>query len=218
MLLCPTCNNPVAAEDLNIGTDVAFCRGCNRAFAISDVVHGGAHRREAFDRAAPVPGTWLRDDGVETVIGASTRSPMAFVLVPFMAIWSGLSLGGIYGTQIASGKFSLTASLFGIPFLLGSVVLGSFALMFTCGRVEVRLRGGEGQVVTGVGPLARTRRFLVSEIAIVREDWAGYSTNRTPRKGVVLEGARRIMFGSMLSEARRYFVLQNLRSTLKLPG
>lgn len=216
MILCPTCNNPVAPEDLNIAADVALCRGCSKGFAISDVVHGGARRPPAVERAAPTSGTWLRDDGVETVIGASTRSPFAIFFVPFMLIWSGGSIGGIYGTQIASGKFDLTMSLVGIPFLMVSVFFWSLTLMFICGRIEVCLRASEGRIVMGVGPMVWTRRFLVSEISTIREDWAGYSSNRRPRRAIVLEGTRRIMFGSILNEARRFFVLQNLRSILKL--
>ena len=36
----------------------------------------------------------------------STRSCIAFFLVPFTLFWAGGSLGGIYGTQIAKGEFN----------------------------------------------------------------------------------------------------------------
>ena len=43
-----------------------------------------------------------------------------------MLIWSGGSLGGIYGTQIANQEFSLLQSLFGIPFIIGTINLWFF--------------------------------------------------------------------------------------------
>lgn len=48
-------------------------------------------------------------------------------------------LGGIYGKQIYEGEFDLKLSLFGLPFLLGTIVIGSFALLTLCGRVEARV-------------------------------------------------------------------------------
>lgn len=216
MILCPTCNNPVLPADLNIATDVAFCRACNKPFAVSDVVHGYTKPPVAAGPAAPTSGTWFHDDGVETRIGASTRSPIAFFVVPFAAIWSGFSLGMLYGTQITSGKFNLLFSLFGIPFLLGSIIIWSMALMLIAGKTEVRLRSGEGVVFTGIGALGRTQRFSASEITTIREDWSGLRTNRQPRKMIILEGARRITLGTMLNESRRHFLLQALRSALKI--
>ena len=50
-------------------------------------------------------------------LGATTRSPIAFFLVPFMCVWSGGSLGGVYGSQVLNGEFDLGISLFGIPFI-----------------------------------------------------------------------------------------------------
>lgn len=216
MILCPTCNNPVLPADLNIATDVAFCRACNKTIAVSDVVRGFTKQSAVVDQTAPTSGTWFHDDGVETRIGASTRSPIAFFVVPFAAIWSGFSLGMFYGTQISSGKFNLMFSLFGIPFLIGSAAIWSVALMLIAGKTEVRIRFGEGAVFSGIGPIGRTRRFAVSEISAIREDWSGLRTNRKPRKMIILEGARRIALGTMLNEPRRYFLLRSLRSVLKI--
>ncbi len=216
MILCPTCNKPIPPADFNIATDVAFCRACNKTIAISEVVRGFTKQPVAAGPAAPTSGTWFHDDGVETRIGASTRSPVAFFVVPFAAIWSGFSLGLIYGSQITSGKFNVVYSLFGIPFLLASLVIWSMALMLIAGKIEVRLRSGEGVIFTGMGPIGRTKRFSVSEITTIREDWSGLRTNRQPRKMIILEGARRITLGTMLNEPRRYFLLQSLRSALKI--
>jgi hypothetical protein len=67
----------------------------------------------------------------------STASWVTLILWPFMLVWAGGSLGGIYGPQIKSGEFSWMMSLFGLPFLAGSVILFGVAFMSTFGRVIV---------------------------------------------------------------------------------
>ena len=67
----------------------------------------------------------------------STASWVALIVWPFMLVWAGGSLGGIYGTQIKSGQFNWVMSLFGLPFLAGSIFLFGIAFMSTFGRVIV---------------------------------------------------------------------------------
>jgi len=98
---------------------------------------------------------------IETMDGfrlsLSTRSCIAFFLVPFTLVWAGGSLGGIYGTQIAQGKFNWVMSLFGIPFLLGSIALIGFTIMTIAGRTVVELAGDKFSVRTGALGVYRTK-------------------------------------------------------------
>jgi hypothetical protein len=100
-------------------------------------------------------------DFVETMDGfrlsLSTRSCIAFFLVPFTLVWAGGSLGGIYGTQIAQGKFNWMMSLFGIPFLLGSIALIGLTIMTVAGRTIVELAGDKFSVRTGALGVYRTK-------------------------------------------------------------
>jgi hypothetical protein len=48
-------------------------------------------------------------------------SPVVLFLIPFTALWSGVSMWGIYGRQLVQGKFDPAHSLFGLPFLLGTM-------------------------------------------------------------------------------------------------
>ncbi len=143
-LACPNCGAAIAASDVNVASDVMFCRSCSQAHALSSVVADHAANdpaRPTVDVNQPPSGAWFRDEGHQFRVGATTRSFLALFLVPFMLVWSGGSLGGIYGSQVASGQFNLLLSLFGIPFLLGSIFLVSMVLMTICGHVEVRIRG-----------------------------------------------------------------------------
>jgi hypothetical protein len=207
---CPSCHALLPASQLNVVTDVAVCHHCNDAFSISSVLAQG-YGVEGFDLGAPPRGAWFDDTGNGWRIGATTRSPIAFFLVPFMCVWSGFSLGGIYGSQILQGRFDLVASLLGIPFLLGTLLFGSIAVMSVCGKVVVSTDSNEGRVFIGVGPLGWRRRFDWASISAVDEALLGYHYPGSHALTISLVGQSRIKFGGMLSEARRYYLLQGLR-------
>ena len=211
---CPTCKREFAADQVNVARDVAYCTPCRMAFSLSELAAG--HSIEsAVDLDDPPRGTWLHDDGVEVRIGATTRHAMALLLVPFTLVWAGGSLGGIYGSQLKSGQFDLKLSLFGIPFLIGSVFLVSFTLMMVFGRVEVRLRHSEGRVFAGVGPIGWTRRFTTDAVTDVREGPSMWGAKGGARAtDIILDGPRRFRFGAMLSENRRLFVIAALRRAI----
>src|SRR4051812_39865012 len=127
-LNCPVCHTFIPVSQINVQADVAACAKCNEVFAVSDLVAEGQGDIEC-DLASPPQGAWFLDEGFAWTLGATTRSGLAFFLVPFMCVWSGFSLVGIYGTQIAAGEFRLAQSLFGIPFLLGTIFMGAGAIM-----------------------------------------------------------------------------------------
>ena len=214
-ILCPRCHQRVPADQINISTDLAFCPPCNEGFKVSEVVDASPVNLQVLDN--PPSGAWLRREADKVVVGVSTRSPAAFFLVPFMCVWSGVSLGGIYGTQIMKGQFNWGMSLFGIPFVLGSVLFWSLALMAICGKVEVTL-GDNSSVFTGVGPLGWRRRFDWSAVQSIREESAGTGRNGGSQMAVILEGAERVKVAAGVSEKRRYFLLTALKAQLAERG
>ena len=206
---CPTCRQAVPAGQVNMSTDLALCPRCNKGFRISENIGTDAIDTNIVER--PGSGAWFREELDSVVVGASTRSPSAFFLVPFMCVWSGFSLGGIYGSQIVSGKFSLFASLFGIPFILGSILFWAIALMAVFGKVEVRIRGLESTVFTGIGSLGWTQRFDWSAVRSIRESGTSVRYAGSGGGEIVLEGEPPIRLGGGLNEKRRYFMLNALR-------
>jgi hypothetical protein len=214
-LICPNCRREIPTEDVNVAKDIALCRSCNQTFSFAELVQEGS--APAVDLMRPPRGVWFRQDMRGFELGASMRSPAAFFLVPFMALWSGGSLGGIYGSQIHSGKFNLTTSLFGIPFLIGTILLGAFPLMMICGRISIAVQGDQGRIFTGVGPIGWTRRFKWSAVTTVSQEPVGYSKNGQPQVAIVLQGDNnlRLKFASGIKEERRYFMLNALRSLLR---
>lgn len=206
---CPTCRAAVPADQVNMGTDLAFCPQCNDAFKISDSIDLDKVNIDIV--MSPPSGTWYREDFDKTIVGATTRSALAFFLVPFMCVWSGGSLGGIYGTQIAEGKFNLLFSLFGIPFIIGSVIFWTIALMAICGKVELTIDGYTGLVFVGIGSIGWKRQFDWSLVKSIYEEKGAANNNQAC---IVIDGEGLLRFGTGLSDERRRFVLNTLKYLL----
>jgi len=201
---CPNCRQPLLPENINVQTDLALCKACGQVSQLSKLVDAD------FDPAVldhPPPGAWYRETMSECVFGATT---LAFFLVPFMCVWSGFSLGGIYGTQLIHGKFNLMMSLFGLPFLIGTFFLGSIALMAVGGKLEVRVRDGLGTVFVGIGGLGWTRRFNLAEVDSIEDSYTPGRRNGGSTS-ILLRGQSVLRFGSQLTEPRRYFILNVLK-------
>jgi hypothetical protein len=209
---CHNCNSEIPSNQINIATDLAHCKACNKIFKISEV----PQVNESFDLKKNPKGTWFeKKSSNELTIGASTASPIAFFLIPFMLIWSGLSLSGIYGTQITSGEFDLFSSLFGIPFLLGTFFLGAMTIMSVAGKVEVKITKVGGVIFTGIGGIGFSKKFTWNEVSAIKEI-ESYSRNRNGRSGnrgtkISLEGERRVSFGTGIPSARKYYILESLK-------
>jgi hypothetical protein len=214
-VICPTCAGRVAMDDVNVARDLALCRACERTFSFADAV--------CVDSSHDVPpeppcGSWFEETFEGFRVGASTRSWAALFIVPFTLFWAGGSMGGLYGSQIVEARFNLLATLFGIPFLLGSVALVSFSLMLIFGRVAATVASGEGDVFTGVGPIGWRRRFDWGTVREAIEITSSHGRNGEPSKVIRLTGSRPFNFGSMLNESRRSYILAVLRHELRRRG
>ena len=155
---CPDCGLPIQAADLAPAQGVAVCRFCEKPFPLEACQ---AAVPFADRNIVPVMTPPKGVDLVETMDGfrltLSTRSCIAIFLVPFTLVWAGGSLGGIYGTQIAKGEFNWMMSLFGLPFLVGSVALIGLTVMSVAGRTIVELAGGKFSIRTGALGVYRTQ-------------------------------------------------------------
>ena len=143
-------------------------------------------------------------------------NPAVLFLIPFTAVWSGLSLWGIYGSQIATGKFNAAASLAGLPFLLGTIVLISVIAHMLFGRWHVHLDRGTARLFTGVGPFGRRREMTLGPGAQV-----SLAPGRVHRRGrrtqdIILEhDGRRVNFGGSLPDEVRLFFAAVLRQAVR---
>jgi hypothetical protein len=216
-ITCPGCGSAIQENDINVATDIALCRRCGRTFSFAEA--SGASRSLSPDLNAPPAGAWFERTADGFRVGATTRSWFAIFLVPFTCVWAGGSVGSIYGKQILSGHFNPTETLVGLPFLLGSIAMIAACAMMIGGKVEIRLRGDILAVFTGVGSIGWTRSYNWSDFDSVREDASSVGRNwNGQRVGIVLEGRRRLVFGTILTMGRRYFVASALRQMLRSTG
>ena len=208
---CPSCSRRLPNEDINIAADLARCRSCGRTFRLSDLLDA---RIDAVDLQHPPAGAWFEQRAAGFVLGATTRSPMAFLVVPFVCVWASLSLRGFFG----AARNGSPPALFALPFLLIAAMVIAQAAMTVLGKVEVRRDGDDCVVFTGIGWLGWTRRFRWSELQTIREDTV--RRGRSTARAILLEGHSRIAFGSMLSADRRYFLMRALErlARAKLDG
>lgn len=212
---CPSCRSRIAPDDINVATDVALCRSCGNTFRLSEII--GAIPSSSFDPGSPPRGAWFEPLPDGFTAGATTRTWMALFIVPFTCVWSGLSMSGIYGSQIVKGHFNLSSSLFGLPFLIGTIFLVSWCAMCVAGKLTITRHSDQLIIFTGVGPIGWTRTCSLSDFSTVREGYPGMGNwNWNSRQGpaIRLEGKRAVAFGSMLTTERRYFLIGILRTAL----
>ena len=236
--LCPGCGNPFPDDDVNVAKDVAYCRRCDRAHVLSslaepqeralEVDHTDAALDGPVDLLHPPNGAWYRDDGMEVVIGASTRhAALAGFFVVFAGFWNLITwtilIAMIFGSSNVSGPgithsngqttVDWFAYLFMIPFVGVGLGTGAAAFVLLFGRCEVRIRGVEGELFRGAWLLSRRKPFDASAVTQVRLAQSSWKQNNQPMEEIELRGID-LRFGASLSNARRRFVCSALKKML----
>ena len=184
---CPKCGHDVPLDKINVAKDIMLCPSCGETSCFSDVVGEIDERRYADDvrgRLNGAPPKHLKvecdpmDPTGRIVLTQRKFSKGALFLVPFTCVWAGGSMASIYGTQIYSGKFNLGVSLFGIPFLLGSLFLGFISLFaLGAGKHMLTLERGKGRFFWGIGPLGFWRNFTYDRQTKVEQGYTSYQSN-----------------------------------------
>jgi len=207
-VVCKSCKSKIKTENINVAKDTAYCSSCENITALSALVSSSANT--SFNPNKSEAGIKISDQSYSWSIEARHLGPLAIFLVPFTAVWAGGSLSGIYGSQIAKGELNLEQSLFGLPFLIGSIVLVTFTLMSLFGRTIISNENGKALIFIGIGKIGWYRRFDWNSIDRVSESMS------VQYKHISLEGSSRLIFGWGLSSSKLYFIANYLRSKLKI--
>jgi hypothetical protein len=136
-----------------------------------------------------------------------------------------ISTSGGSGGSGGSGSnmplgMTIFMALFLTPFvLIGLTVVGAL-LTTLMGRVEVRLRGPEGAVFTGVGPFGWKRRFEADAVEAIRLTDADIEEDGRKKRAIAIETATKTLkFASLLPDQRRLWLGGALKTMLlPLPG
>lgn len=241
--ICPLCRQIIAPDNINVGADTAWCRGCSAEHKLSALIGSDAPGPEV-DLQNPPPGTWCINDHRGVAVGASHRSAgRALGLLGIALFWNGIvsvfvlvALGGtlhrLYGAVPAwlpapkAGGHPMDTGvlvflwLFLVPFIvIGAGMLVALALSLA-GKTEVRIRDGMGSVLVGIGSLGWRRSFDPAKVRTV-----SLVQGRIRKRGGERSGATEIClgesdgkltaFGSALPGDRQQFLCSALRRLLR---
>ena len=161
---CPECGAIVPLADMNVAADVALCRSCGKRSRIAELRESGDDAGDYKVLSGPVPKHLEvirdpNDPSGKVELRYRRLNSVVFFLIPFACVWSGMSLGGIYGSQIVKHAIDWKLSLFGIPFLIGTVVLVGVILNMLFSRRRLFLEYRHGSYSSKVFGIGRTRRF-----------------------------------------------------------
>jgi hypothetical protein len=206
-LTCPSCSTLIPLEDINVAKDLALCRACGQTTAFSRL-QGVS---ELNDVNLDVPPKHVREeyDGQsDLALTYRRRSPVLFFLIPFTALWSGGSVGMIYLKPLLQGTpFNVGEALFGIPFLIGTVILLTVISYLFFGRWVIRITGNEGSVFNGVGSLGWTRRIPIDRSSTVTLAACGASVNNQPVPCIRIDtGEKSLSFGAFIKDDSKRFI------------
>jgi hypothetical protein len=197
---CPKCNNRLSAAEINILENIGHCKSCNHVFDLKEQLEEAKEleKMKNFDPEVTPDKVSHERYQDKILIKFSLRSKMALFLIPFTMVWSGVSIGGIYMSQIAARKFDLVSSLFGLPFLLGTVFLLFLIVKSIAGKIEITLNNQGGESFSGFGPFGIKKKWRWDEIVQVAEGSSNVRINGVPLRPVRLEGQRLVKLGSTL--------------------
>ena len=195
--VCPNCGQALPLADVNVAQDVALCRACN--YTGSFLAAATVPRLTDEELARPPKRVSLkREFGDALTVVCRPRRGTLWFLIPFTAFWSGISMAGIYGSQIVGGDFDPKLSLFGLPFLAGTVGLVGAILYCLFGKTAVTLSQGRVQVFTGVFGLGRKREMECGPGTAVTLERSSFRVNNVPQPEIVVaSGGTQLKFGAM---------------------
>ena len=195
--VCPNCGQTLPLADVNVAQDVALCRACN--YTGSFLAASTVPRLTDEELARPPKRVSLqRGFGDELTVVCRPRRGTLWFLVPFVALWSGGSMTGIYLVPLIQGTFEWHDGLFGIPFLLGTLVLLAIVAYLAFGKTTVTLSKGRVRTFTGVFGLGRTREMECGPGTLLTIEKSNFQSNDVPQPEIVVtSGENRLKFGAM---------------------
>lgn len=198
-LKCPTCGALLAMEDVNMATDMALCRACNKISRFSDLVQ--EERDEEILDSIP-----RRMSVAKTARGLEVtyRRPkgVGFFLLLFTLIWNAITYAAVFAMMGETGHGGIFGQLFLIPFILVGfgTLLGAVYVLF--GRMTLTLAPGRGELFRGVGSLGRRQQFFLAKDARVSIETSNIQQNHKVLNKIVVEqpDGKPFEFGTGIAE------------------
>ena len=209
---CPHCGQELPLADVTVAQDMALCRACH--YTGPFLAAATVPRLSDEEMARPPKRVALqRGFGDELTITCRPKRTALLFLVPFTLFWSGISMAGIYIVPLVTGNFDWKMGLFGLPFLIGTLVLVAVIVNVLVGKTTVTLTKGKVQVGTHLLGWHRIRELECGPGTTVTLEMSGYRVNNVPQPEIVLtNGEQKLKFGAVaLSPEAKTYVAAVLR-------
>ncbi len=208
---CPECSARIMPENFNVSTDYAYCASCKKIFRFSEVITGNTK----FYPLDKMPSRMkVREDFDYYSVYAPYPKLILLFLVPFTAVWSGFSMGGLYIQPLLQGKLPWGQFLFGIPFLIGTVVLLSI-IIASLGGVKVIIDGeGRGIIRSGFSFLAWKKRFDINDVSEIDVTVKHGNETKSELLDMKLKSGSKISFGTGLRSDDLHYMKALLSSRI----
>jgi hypothetical protein len=211
-MVCPDCRTEIQNKSINTESDMVQCQNCTKIFKMSE--QPTVINDEGFEIDNQPKGTWINKENDKIRIGASTSSPIAYFLVPFMCLLSAGMVSGMYGVQFSEDDSEPLMNLIGIAFILITFVFWIYTFMAIWGKVEITLDNKGGRVFTGIKNLGFSKRFIWGEISSINEIKSSFHYPGSQGYHIVLDGKRRISLGMGVNGSRRNFIVGAMKQVL----
>ncbi|MBN2582224.1 MAG: hypothetical protein JXL80_04085 [Planctomycetes bacterium] len=214
---CPKCGGAIAQDDVNVAKDVAFCRACNEAFPLSDLVDDVEGDFADVDLNDVPAGVVVENYGSRLTIAAPTRSGWAIFWLLFVGGFGIVAPFGVIASQIKNGQFEIGLTLFAIPFMAVGVFAAYMTLLMTIGRVQITLDGDRMEVFTGFASLGFRKAANLASVTKVYLGDSGTRVNDRPVSclWVDIENGKPLKFGTWLRDDRKTYVGAVLRQLIR---
>lgn len=199
MIACEKCKGEIPPADFNIATDIAFCRACNVQFKYSDI--SATVTPTGFDPSNWPKGLTYSQSGTDERLVYKQLSSVLFFLIPFCAFWSGGSMYVIYIRPLMEGRLDVGNMLFGIPFLLGTIVIVGVILLLLFGQFDLHINPREARLGWTWFGFGKMKTFDPGSMTAVLLKDSTVSRNDVPQKEIVvkLKNGDAVPFGALLS-------------------
>ncbi len=236
-IICPKCSLQIPAADVNTTTNIAFCRPCAEAFALTSMVKPDAIPRVS-PPAKPLSTLQVQGNVLTLILPRGGPKALGCFLLIFSLLWNGVVGAFLVNTAMSyfkSGSLNLKteeggtisglyAVLFLIPFVLAGAGMACAAIyiwLCQCSLVMDHERGLYRREIFG---LKFDRKFEMASIKAIKRVMV-YLQNDVPVHGIgILRRSTdekqeplgsRIYFGSSLPEDEKEWLIGELHSFWK---
>ncbi|MGD9126124.1 MAG: hypothetical protein PVH19_01990 [Planctomycetia bacterium] len=189
-VICPHCNQPIAEEDYNISTDIAYCRACDSKYSLATLAVTEDVDDATFDEFRRA---YCQELGRESIVEVPFRKALRLLgmLAPLVLVVMAIPLVLAYRDPKSDFQIMMMVILPAcVPDLL-------FAWFFFAGKYVVTIESGFLKVRTGVFPIQIRRHIDLDPTTVVHlEKNHSFRVNGKPVDQIVIKtGSQKIAFG-----------------------